>query len=381
MDLAQNDPAELQNQIVEMSKQFATLNEKGQFEILPGAKRQMEEVEKAMGMTQGTLAKMALSSAELNDKMSKIRFTGNFTEEEKTMIANMSEMGKDGEYKITMMTDEGSKTLSMEEAMMKMSAMNDEQKQAFFESQKPKDIIELAKDHLSVSKSMDKSLETIANKPGYALAGSKAASKVLKKTKEGTQKLSNIFDDKKAGTTTTQLREQIDITTKGLLDSFDSGNINMEKLSKTFTDLGKYIDTSFVGTLEKAKTELSGFFDFSNDKSDGKKGEPDTTHVVTGDMVKMPGKNVELLPQDSIFAMTKGPEFLEKINMLNQPMNSQTNGVVNENKNTHNITLTIKIDSGNMSETKVMEILNKTETLQALNKKLKETVTNNGLTV
>jgi hypothetical protein len=79
--------------------------------------------------------------------------------------------------------------------------------------------------------------------------------------------------------------------------------------------------------------------------------------------------------------MTKGPEFLEKLNMLNQPMNSQTNGTVNENKNTHDITLTIKIDGGNMSESKVMEILNKTETLQALNKKLKETVTNNGLIV
>ena len=37
MDLAQNDPAELQNQIAEMSKEFVRLNEKGQFEIMPGA--------------------------------------------------------------------------------------------------------------------------------------------------------------------------------------------------------------------------------------------------------------------------------------------------------------------------------------------------------
>jgi hypothetical protein len=96
-------------------------------------------------------------------------------------------------------------------------------------------------------------------------------------------------------------------------------------------------------------------------------------------MVKMPGQEVQLLPQDSIFAMTKGPEFLKKLNMLNQPTTNA--GTVNENKNTHDITLTIKIDGGNLSETKVMEILNKTETLQALNKKLKETVTNNGLTV
>jgi hypothetical protein len=383
MDLAQNDPAELQNQIVEMSKQFTTLNEKGQFEIMPGAKRQMKEIAEALGMNVDNLAKMALSSAELGDKMSKIRFAGNLTEEEKTMMANMSEMGKDGEYKITMMTDEGSKTLSMEEAMMKMSAMNNEQKQAFFESQKPKDISELAKDQLSVSQSMDSSLKTIREKIGLAMAGTKATSKVLKKTKEGYGKLSNIFDDKSAGTTTTQIREQIDKTTTDLLSSFDSGNINMSKLSETFTSLGTYIDTAFIGTLNKAKTELQDFFDFSKlDKQpDDKQPENKTTHKVGKDTLKIPGQEIQFLPEDSFISMTKGPEFLEKLNMLNQPMNSPTNGVINENKNTHDITLTIKIDGGNMSETKVMEILNKTETLQALNKKLKETVTNNGLTV
>ena len=59
MDLAQNDPAELQNQMAEMGKQFTQLNEKGQFEIMPGAKRQMRELEKSMGLPAGELAKMS----------------------------------------------------------------------------------------------------------------------------------------------------------------------------------------------------------------------------------------------------------------------------------------------------------------------------------
>jgi hypothetical protein len=384
MDLAQNDPAELQNQIVEMSKQFTTLNEKGQFEIMPGAKRQMMEIESAMGMTQGSLAKMALSSAELGDKMSKIRFSDNFTEEEKTMIANMSEMSAGGEYKMSI----DGKSLNMEEAMQTIGSMGEEERKSFFESQKPKDIAELAKDQLSVSKSMDASLKTIADKTAYAFAGAKSTSKVLKGAKEGSQKLAKVFDDKSAGTTTTQIREQIDITTKGLFDSFAGGKVNFEELTTTMKSFGSWVDGAFTKTWQNLEGELSGIFNFSTDKTktddkkpDDKKSEPVSTHVKTGDMLKMPGKNVELLPQDSIFAMTKGPEFLEKLSMLNQPMNSQTNGVVNENKNTHDITLTIKIDAGNMSETKVMEILNKTETLQALNKKLKETVTNNGLIV
>ena len=43
MDLAQNDPTELQNQIAEMSKQFVQLNKDGNFEIMPGARRQLME--------------------------------------------------------------------------------------------------------------------------------------------------------------------------------------------------------------------------------------------------------------------------------------------------------------------------------------------------
>jgi len=386
MDLAQNDPAELQNQIVEMSKQFTTLNEKGQFEIMPGAKRQMMEVESALGMTQGSLAKMALSSAELGDKMSKIRFSGNFTEEEKTMIANMSEMSAGGEYKMTL----DGKSLNMEEAMQSISSMGEDERKSFFESQKPKDITELAKDQLSVSTAMAASLKTIESKTQYAFAGAKATSKVLKGAKEGSQKLADAFDDKNAGTTTTQIREQIDITTKGLFDSFAGGKINFDALTKTMKGFGEYVDGAFTKTFKNLDTIITDTFDFSTIKTDGVTDkpkidvQPQSTHV-TGipgqDVIKMPGQNVKLLPQDSIFAMTKGPEFLEKINMLNQPMNSQSNGTVNENKNTHDITLSIKIDGGNLSETKVMEILNKTETLQALNKKLKETVTNNGLSV
>jgi len=385
MDLAQNDPSELQNQIAEMSKQFVQLNEKGQFEIMPGAKRQLGEIASAMGMSQETLSKMALSSAELGDKMSKIRFPSTFTEEQKTMIANMSEMGEGGEYKMTI----DGKSLNMEEAMSKISSMGEKERAQFFESQKPKDIAELAKDQLSVSESMAASLKTIESKIQYAFAGAKATSKVLKGTKEGTQKLADAFDDKKAGTTTTQIREQLDLTTKGLSESFAGGKLNFSKLTETMTNFGNYINNSTIKTFENLDNVILETFNFST-KDIKMTGEGEvkekklTNHVVTkqgSDVIKMPGQNVKLLPQDSIFAMTKGPEFLEKLSMMNQTTTNTNNGIVNENKNTHDISLTIKIDSGNLSETKVMEILNKTETLHALNKKLKETVTNNGLTV
>jgi hypothetical protein len=74
MDLAQNDPTELQNQIVQMTQQFVQLNEKGQFEIMPGAKRQMMEIAKSMGIPYSELTKMALGTADLDKKMREITF-------------------------------------------------------------------------------------------------------------------------------------------------------------------------------------------------------------------------------------------------------------------------------------------------------------------
>jgi hypothetical protein len=103
MDLGQNNPQELQNQIVEMSKRFTFFNEQNQkFEILPGAKRELREIASAMGMSADELAKMALGSSDLAKKMSEIRFPElgiELPEDQKTLIANMAEM-KDGEYKI-----------------------------------------------------------------------------------------------------------------------------------------------------------------------------------------------------------------------------------------------------------------------------------------
>ena len=50
MDLSQNDPTELQNQIVNMTKDFVRFNEElGQFEIMPGEKRRLNEIGKELG--------------------------------------------------------------------------------------------------------------------------------------------------------------------------------------------------------------------------------------------------------------------------------------------------------------------------------------------
>ena len=108
MDLSQNDPAELQNQIAQMSQQFVQLGKDGHFEIMPGAKRQLREISQAMGISYDQLTKMALGSADLDKKMKEISFP-NVSEDQKKMIANMAEMGAGGEYKVKFTDSEGNK--------------------------------------------------------------------------------------------------------------------------------------------------------------------------------------------------------------------------------------------------------------------------------
>jgi hypothetical protein len=62
-----------------MTKSFAKFNEEtGRFEIPSGARRQLMEIGKELGMDYNTLTKMATGSLELSDKMQKIRLEGMF---------------------------------------------------------------------------------------------------------------------------------------------------------------------------------------------------------------------------------------------------------------------------------------------------------------
>lgn len=97
MDLSQNDPTELQNQIVTMTKDFVKFNKDlGEFQILPGEKRRLREVAQALGMTSDELAGMALNASNLEYKMKQIKFAPGTSKEDREMIATLAQMNKDG---------------------------------------------------------------------------------------------------------------------------------------------------------------------------------------------------------------------------------------------------------------------------------------------
>jgi len=98
MDMARNDPAELQKSLLEATKQLTYFDEKNQkMSILPGAQGQLRELAKTLGMSSEELAKMAISSGDLDRKMSEIKFSPEFTnDDDRLMIAHMAQLGQQG---------------------------------------------------------------------------------------------------------------------------------------------------------------------------------------------------------------------------------------------------------------------------------------------
>jgi len=98
MDLAQNDPEELQNQMVELSKQFTQFNEEtGKMEIMPGAKRRLREIATELGYDKDEFAAMALKASDFDRKLSQLKLPdfASDSKETKELIASMAQI-KDG---------------------------------------------------------------------------------------------------------------------------------------------------------------------------------------------------------------------------------------------------------------------------------------------
>jgi hypothetical protein len=362
MNMAENDPAELQNQLVDMSKQFTHMNEKGQFEILPGAKRQMREIEKSLGLAPGHLAKMALGSAELEEKMSKIRFPEIATEEQKKMLANISEM-KDGKV----MIDVGGKQVELSEAM---AGKNKQQIDALIEASKPKSVEELAKGQLNALEEIKVGINLMSGKVPAALSGTKGGEDVVRGLAEMQSKILEKANESLGGSTkefSTKLSKSVDdvgaafrklIKGEGsvdeLMDAFKKASSNLK--SATTSEIPGVEMPDFTGMFESL-ADIAMFF-----KS-----------VTTGnDIVISKTGVIKTAPEDTIIAATGMDKIL---NMIDNPKSVSevtptslkmpelprfAEQIVNEKKESkftvdQNVNLKISIDAPPQIDTSMIE--------------------------
>ncbi len=267
LDLSQNDPAELTNQVVEMTKSFVKLNEAGNFEIAKGAKRQLREISEATSIPYETLTKMALASVELDDKLQRIKFPSDFAnDDDRKLIANLAEKGKDGTYNTTF-TDKDGKTVT--EAV---DNLNQEQLSflAQKEKERPKTMEEFAEKQLDTLGSINASLNRVTNIIPLALAGSTISTDLLSVGKNFIKGMAEIIPTETVASTK-QLRVMFDESASDLstainkIASGDGGLSDLgDAMGKVITKIsGKGAET-FLTSIDNAATSLSNLTESSN---------------------------------------------------------------------------------------------------------------------
>ena len=240
MDLSINDPAELQNQLAQMTQQFVTMGEAGNFEIAPEGKLRMRELALEMGMTYEDLTKMALGTAELDNKLSKIRFPEFMTDEQQKMVANLSEM-KDGQYVISI---DGT-----EQNLQDLLARTDstEELNKILDAAKPKTMEELAKEQLNLQQSMEANIAKIAGRTSRALATSKVGQEITEAFRDGYEGLTDIVTDRDV------------MSAKSIRDLLNIAD--PEKVGQIMKDVMSGKDVNFQAEFSKMGEEGKGLLD------------------------------------------------------------------------------------------------------------------------
>jgi hypothetical protein len=376
MDLAQNDPAELQNQIAEMSKSFTRLKEDGTgFEILPGEKRRLMEISEQLGMGRDGLAKMALAAGDLDLKMSKIKFSDNVTDEStQKLIANMAEMGAGGEYKISYTDEEGKIQTKNVTELQK----GDIEAITMASQRAPKTMEDLAKDQLTTQQKILADVESIKNRTGLGLAGTKSVTMAENAAREVSGKLPKIAGGESMSIK--GIRENVGGGMDNFIKTLNDGK-PMDALVNAASGTANYLNTTlheaWVGTkqsldeLSKSTNPMIQILDkivakganyvvdhenLNGNTQNSNMGNMKVTEVKpVKDFIKFPGETVKPLEMDTIIGMTKGRELLNS-SVPNNNSNSVTSNIKMEDVN---VNLNIKVDApSNMDNAQLMLAFN-----------------------
>lgn len=290
MNMAQNDPAELQKNMVELSKEFVHMNEQGKIEILPGAREKMKLVAQQLGLSTDEMTKMAKSAFELDDKMKNMKFPDVATDEQKQMFANLAHLGKDGTYKINI----DGQDVAFEEAMSKALEDPDYMKK-LEDAGKPVTLEELAKQQLTLEqqqlavmmKSAGVSAAVVSSKPNITL------DEYMRNLMRGTEELARTalpYDKISKGYEKG--------TTSLLKGEFSEASTNYETMMPDMAQIVvkfKEVFPEFTSVIQEATKELKKIL-----------GQPD---IEGNDFVINVGKKkIKLFEKDTIFGGTKGED-------------------------------------------------------------------------
>ena len=368
MNMSQNDPAELQKQIAEMTKGFTKLNDAGQMEILPGGRERLQAISKELNISYTDLTNMARSGVELESKLKGIKFPDMVTEEQKTLIANMSHLNDKGEFVVSV--DGVDKNL---DEFISESTKNGEISNDMLKKIEPKTMETIANEQLSVSKQMLARFGGVGAKAALGKATAASTLDAADFSKQIYDRFAKIMDGLEASVS--KVRKNQDNFSKTMIPNkedmrnftetfpqtipFDAAGgkraideqtaelpndsplkLTLEGINAT---LGVF-DLALKGVIETAKAAIPAHDFIRTEDGDISFFEKDTIIAGTGfnDIAKMikgdisPTSNrMETSPLQSIGASTKDLENMTK--------NSVTNGSSSENK----VVIEVRVSTSN----------------------------------
>jgi hypothetical protein len=228
---------------------------------------------------------------------------------------------------------------------------------------------DLAKQQLSAQQAMAGGIAKLVSTPAKILAKSYAGDELLTLAKNIMPSINDSLKEAKPPLTANQLGKDLDKAVAGNMSISEF----MENTSKSLLSAsGNFVEA--MNKLTQKMPLLSNGIQQIIDKMNGVK----TTKVK--DAIKMPGEEIEILPEDTFAAFTKGSDVLSRLAGVN---NNSNNNAPSSTKSTVDLTHTLNINitaPSNVNTDQVIAMFNDTGVSQALGIAVKDAFTNGGLT-
>ena len=364
MNLSQNDPAELQRQIGEMTKEFVKLNkETGQMEILPGGRERLRAIGKELDISYDQLTNMARASSEIGSKLSNIKFPDMATEEQKTLIANMSHLNDKNEYVISVNgVDENL------DDFIANSTKNGELSNDMLKKLEPKTAEQLAQEQLTQLQLINTTIGTIGVGRGLANAVSSPTIEASKMSHEFNESVANIFRKTDEGFRTNINKKDSSNLMGGdfenemlkllkelynIPEGQKQANVEIEKLPEPFNEVIGEL-TKKLGLLSEG---IGGVLSEITKKIPSRPGN---------DFLRTEDGDIDFFPKDTIFAGTGGDKIAKMIKggnpidtdftqMISKGVNMPTkelenmskNSSTNESSNENKVVIEVRVSTSN----------------------------------
>lgn len=260
MDMAQNDPEALQQEIVNLTKDFVRFSEENnKFEIMPGSQRRMREIAKELNIDADEFAKMGIQAAEFDRKLAQIKLPSFADDKEtKELIASMAQI-KDG---VATVTIKNIQTGKVELKQPDQLTPEDIEKLKQSQDQNNKSIEELAVEQLTQSEFQTGHLEAIRLAGQLGLASMGPVQRLAEMSREaqrgGLRAATSEYTAPKMRETFTPAARVAEDAVISLLrnnsigfeDAVGRMGSAVDNITKNFSNMAEGIQTKFKSAME-----------------------------------------------------------------------------------------------------------------------------------